>query len=151
MPIGYDYRCDDCGHEWLLFSTRYSLGPIQWGETKFTCFTCQTFLSVAKSVDRNSWNHWLTNNANIIAQNRMMQKLADLINDRLDTTTGLTPVQLHFDSIECPTCETGELSTMPFGQQKMLCSKCERHTGTFINNNGITIYGPIETNGENDG
>ena len=151
MPIGYDYRCDACDHQWLLFSTRQSLGPVQWGETKYTCFTCQTFLSVAKSVDRNSWKHWLANNTDTIGRNPVLRQLATSITDKLNATTGMTPLELTFESIECPTCNSGRLSTVPFGEHNMRCSKCGDYSGEFINTNGITIYAPPELNPKDAG
>ena len=113
----------------LLFSTRQSLGPVQWGETKYTCFTCQTFLSVAKSVDRNSWKHWLANNTDTIGRNPVLRQLATSITDKLDATTGMMPLELTFESIECPTCNSGRLSTVPFGEHNMRCSKCGDYSG----------------------
>ena len=151
MPIGYDYRCNDCDHEWLLFSTRHSLGPVQWGETKYTCFTCQTFLSVAKSVDRNSWKHWLSNNSDAIGRNPTLRRLASSITDKLNAITGMKPLEVTFESIECPTCDSDRLSTVPFGEHNMRCSKCGNYTGTFVNDNGITIYGPAVPDPKNAG
>jgi len=151
MPIGYEYRCDNCNHEWLLFSKRFSLGPVQWGEIKYTCFTCQTFLSVAKTIDRNSWAHWRNNNANSVASNQTLQHLAAIIDERLTKSSGLAPIELEFEHIECPTCNSDQLSTTPFGQHKMACEKCNDYTGSFIADRGISIYGPVQSDGDDAG
>ncbi len=143
MPIGYEYRCDDCDHKWLLFSTRIELGPTQWGKTEYTCFNCQTFLSIAKHIDRNSWGIWLDNNANVVANNSKVQRLADSFDRQLDTVTGLTPIEVRFDSVECPTCQADQLSTIPFGHHAMKCPRCRKYTGASVNNNELTIYVPV--------
>lgn len=140
MPVGYDYRCRLCGHDWLLFSKRYSLGPVQWGETKYTCFSCQTFLSVANTVDANSWMIWYRNNDENVEQNTTMAKLASMIDRQLKQKRGLTPIAVKFPSIECPTCHD-EMSATSFGDRLMKCPQCGEYSGEFDNTNGIHFYG----------
>ena len=151
MPIGYKYKCNQCDHDWLLFSHRFAIGPVQWGAIRYVCYTCQTFLSVPESIDRNSWEHWLANNTDEISKNSKLQFLTKSITDRLSVKSGLTPIKLTFNSIECPTCESDKLSTIPFGEHNMRCSKCGDYTGTFVDENGVTIYGPADTDRENAG
>lgn len=144
MAIGYDYHCKQCRHDWMLFSTRFTLGPVQWGELKYTCFTCQTFLSIASSVDANSWSIWRRNHESEINGNTKIAELAQSIDDLFVNKRELTPIELHFDSIECPTCHDA-MSTAPFGEHLMKCPKCKQFSGEFDNSSGISTYiGPIE-------
>ena len=148
MPIGYDYRCDTCAHDWMLFSTRLILGPTQWEHVRYTCFSCQTFLSVAKSVDRNSWAVWLRNNRESVDSNAAICQLARDVDHRLATVNRLTPIDLAFESITCPTCQNDQMLDIPFGQHPMRCPKCHQFTGRFVNEGCISIYGEIDPNDE---
>ena len=139
MPIGYDYRCLECSHEWMLFSKRFSIGPIQWGATKYTCFSCQTFLTVATSLDSNSWTLWYRHHKDDIHRNSVTAQIADTIKDLLSKRRGLTPITLDFPTMECPTCAEA-MSTVPFGQHLMKCPKCEQYAGEFDGGDGISIY-----------
>lgn len=140
VPMGFDYRCTNCGHDWMLFSTRFTLGPVQWGKTTYTCFSCQTFLSIAVSVDANSWSVWYRNNAAKITGSPALVELAGAIESLLNSKRGLAPVQLAFDPVACPTCGDS-MSTVPFGQHLMKCPQCGRYAGEFDGSDGICIYG----------
>ena len=140
MPTGYEYRCRQCGHAWLLFSKRFALGPPQWGETKYTCFNCQTFLSIAACLDRNSWSVWLRSHENSIAENATLMALAKSITTRLAKEGGLMPIEPKFNVIPCPTCHD-PMSTVPFGEGLMKCPQCGQLTGEFDCSNGISSYG----------
>ena len=134
MAIGYDYCCQQCGHEWVLFSKWFTLGPVLWGESKYTCFSCQTFLSIAASVDANSWSIWCRNHVAQIERNGTLSSLAQSIQNDLAKQPGFTPIEPRFDSIECPTCHD-TMSTIAFGQHSMKCPKCGQFTGEFDNSN----------------
>jgi hypothetical protein len=140
MAIGWDYRCRECGHEWLLFSTRLSIGPVQWGATEWTCFSCQTFLSVAAEVDANSWSVWRRSHDAEIEQNSHLVKLADIIEARLAKVGRLTPIELKFAAIECPTCSDA-MSTAPFGDCAMKCPNCHKYAGENSHPDELRIYG----------
>ena len=139
MPIGYDYRCPKCSHGWMLFSKRFNIGPTQWGETKYTCFSCQTFLTLATSLDSNSWAIWYRNHKDDVHRNTVTAQIAETIKDLLSKQSGLTPINLDFPTIECPTC-SDSMSTVPFGQHLMKCPKCEQYTGEYDSGDGINIY-----------
>jgi ribosomal protein S27E len=148
MAIGYDYRCAQCLHEWTLFSKWFTLGPVQWGETKYTCFSCQSFLSIAECVDASSWSIWYRNHQSDCERNATLSHLAEMVRQRLATKRGFAPIELHFDSIECPTCHDA-MSVIPFGQHLMKCPKCGEFTGEFDSSRGISIYGFIDDGEEN--
>ena len=139
MPVGYDYRCPKCSHEWMLFSKRFNIGPSQWGEIKYTCFSCQTFLTVATSLDSNSWAIWYRNHKDEVHRNSVTAQIAETINVLLSKQRGLTPITLDFATIECPTCSDC-MSIVPFGQHLMKCPKCEQYTGELDGGDGISIY-----------
>ena len=139
MPIGYDYRCKQCSHEWMLFSKRFTVGPTQWGATKYTCFSCQTFLTVVVSLDSNSWAIWYRKHKDDVHRNTVTDQLAATIIDLLSKQRGLTPITLDFQTIHCPTCGDS-MSTTPFGQHLMKCPKCEQYAGEFDGGDGISIY-----------
>lgn len=149
MPIAYEYRCQHCNHEWILFSKRFTVGPTQWGALKYTCFSCQTFLSIATSVDANSWFVWYRNHESDIEGNSTTTAIASSIQSQLKVQTGLTPLQLRFDSIECPTC-CDTMSTVPFGQHMMKCPKCANFTGEFDGGDSISIYASVDDDAEKD-
>jgi hypothetical protein len=152
MPFGYHYQCDACDHEWILFSTRLTLGPIQWGHIQYTCFTCLTFLSVATRVDRNSWNVWLRNNRAYVDSNAGISKLAKEIDSSLESVGNkLTPIVLTFNSILCPTCQNDEMRSDRFYEHPMRCPECHIHTGHYVHDEtGITIYGVAEQTDQHD-
>ena len=139
MPIGYDYRCQRCAHEWTLFTKRFTLGPVQWGETKYTCLSCQTFLSVPVSVDFNSWRKWIANHKEDVQRNSVIAELAQSIENRLPAKRSLAPIKLDFTTIQCPTCGD-PMSTTSFGEHLMKCPKCELYAGNFEGGDGISIY-----------
>ncbi len=91
MPIGYDYHCDACEYDWMLFSTRLALGPTQWEHVRYTCFKCQTFLTVANSVDRSSWAIWVRNNRQSLDKNPTLAQLVNLVDQQLSSVHGFTP------------------------------------------------------------
>ena len=130
VPVGYDYRCQQCGEEWVLFTKRFVLGPTLWGATKYTCFNCQTFLSIAGSVDRNSWSVWLRGHEELVARNLTLSELAAAIAARIGKSNGVTPVPLQFTSVSCPSCSE-TMSAVPFGQHLMKCPKCGEFSGEF--------------------
>ena len=140
MPLGFEYRCDACDYEWMLFSTGLSIGPTQWGFRKFTCFSCQTFLSISKTIDRNSWKVWLENNQSSLINNTLLNELKVEIDRRLDNARGLTPVKLDFNSMRCPTCQKDDLLELPFGEHPMRCPQCLTLSGNSINNDRLSIY-----------
>ena len=132
MAIVYDYRCEPCDMEWSLLSKRLSLGPTQWSHTEYTCFTCQTFLTIAACVDRNSWNVWLRNNCKAVAANPFLLSLAKEVDHRLASAKGFTPIELKFQNIKCPTCRDDEMLEEPFGEHLMRCPNCRQYTGEYL-------------------
>ena len=132
----------------MLFSTRLTLGPIQWGLVEYTCFNCQTFLSVAKSVDRNSWTMWLRNNWERVESNRLLSQLAADVDQRLAIVSAFTPIELAFETITCPTCQNDQMLDIPFDQHPMRCPKCHQFTGRFWNNDVITNYLVVDSDDE---
>jgi Zn finger protein HypA/HybF involved in hydrogenase expression len=148
MPIGYDYCCQRCRHEWTLCSKHFMLGPVQWGESRYTCLTCQTFLTIATSVDANSWSIWRRNHKSEIDHNATLSQLAESVEHRLSHVRGLTPIELHFDSIECPNCHDA-MSTVTFGEHLMKCPKCGQFAGEFDDSSGISVYGHVAEDAEN--
>lgn len=148
MAMGYDYCCQECGHEWMLFSKWFTIGPVQWGESKCTCLSCQTFLSIAASVDANSWSVWRRNHETEVERNASLSNLARSIDSRFAKRRGLTPIEVHFDSIECPTCQDA-MSAVPFGQHLMKCPECGQFTGISDDSNGISTYGCVEDDAGN--
>ena len=140
MPTGFEYRCETCDTEWLLFSKRLFLGPTDWSKTEYTCFTCQTFLTTANEFDRSSWNIWLKTNHNAMAASAFLANLAQQVEDRLASAKGLTPVTLTLSEITCPTCHDDVMTTAPFGQHLMRCPKCKQYTGEFLDAGSITNY-----------
>jgi hypothetical protein len=122
------YRCSKCGVEWSLLSKRYELGPSQWGSIRHTCFTCQTFLTIARSVDSSSWRNWNPSRHPELAQNPIMSDLVSDIERQLASRRPLTPMTLHFDRIACPTCRD-PMSTEPFGERPMKCPSCKEYAG----------------------
>ncbi len=143
MPIGFDYRCTQCGHEWLLFSTRFEVGPVQWGATKWTCFHCQTFLSIASSVDRSSWSKWYAINAVEVNRVPVLETIASEIESRIAGRRGLAQMTLQFDQITCPTC-SDPMSTIPFGKHPMKCEKCGEFSGESVKSCTITTYALLD-------
>lgn len=140
MPVGYDYRCTNCSHEWMLFSKWFTLGPVQWGETKYTCFSCQTFLSIAASVDANSWSVWYRNNEARVVNNAVLVALSSVIESLLKSKRRLVPIELAFDRVDCPTCGDS-MSTIPFGKHLMKCANCGQYAGEYDGSTGIHFYG----------
>jgi Zn finger protein HypA/HybF involved in hydrogenase expression len=141
MSIGYDYCCRKCNHGWILFSKRFNIGPSEWGGTKYTCFSCQTFLTVATSLDSGSWTLWCRNHEDVVRRNSVTAQIAETISDLLAKKRGLTPITLDLPTIECPTCSDG-MSTVPFGQHLMKCPKCKQYTGECDGDNEISVYDP---------
>lgn len=146
MPIGYDYRCKKCDHQWMLFSTRLELGPTQWEHVRYTCFCCQTFLTLPKSVDQNSWRHWLQCNQQTVDGNQFLSGLAASIENQLASFRPLTPIELHFDRIACPTCGADDMLTQPFGEHPMRCPRCLEFAGASAGDCGISIYSAVDPN-----
>lgn len=144
MPIGYDYLCDACDHKWMLFSTRLALGPTQWEHVRYTCFTCQTFLTVAKSIDRSSWAIWLRNNTQSLDNSPALSQLANSIDQQIANVKGLTPVELQFGTINCPQCENDQMRDIAFGDHPMRCPNCHKYSGQFVNDHSISIYAVAE-------
>lgn len=140
MPIGYDYRCQICSHVWTLFTKRFTIGPAQWGVTKYTCFSCQTFGEVARTLDSNSWAIWYRNHQDDVHRNPVTGELAATIDDLLSKQRGLTPITLEFATIECPTCGDS-MSTNSFGEHLMKCPRCNQFSGKFEYGDGVNIYG----------
>ncbi len=140
MATGYDYRCDPCDTEWLLFSKRLYLGPTQWSHARYTCFTCQTLLTMSDCVDRNSWNVWLSNNRDSVYANGFLLTLANAIDLRLASVRGLATIKLTFSDFECPTCHDDRMINVPFGQHLMRCPKCRQYTGHAVDTGAITNY-----------
>lgn len=140
MPTGFEYRCETCDTEWLLFSKRLFLGPTDWSHTKYTCFNCQTFLTIANVFDRSSWDIWLKRNRDTVAASAFLENLARQVNDRLTAVKGLTPVTLTLSNIDCPTCRDDVMMSVPFGQHLMRCPKCKQYTGESLDTGAITNY-----------
>ncbi len=144
MPIGYDYHCDACEYDWMLFSTRLALGPTQWEHVRYTCFTCQTFLTVANSVDRSSWAIWVRNNRQSLDKNPALAQLVNLVDQQLSSVHGFTPIQLKLGTILCPECKDDQMRDIAFGDHPMRCPRCHKYTGHFVNDHGISIYTEAE-------
>ncbi len=140
MATGYDYRCNQCGDEWLLFSSWFTLGPTQWGSTEFTCFVCQTFLEVADTVDAKCWGVWRSENDRVIGEHAEIAGLVEQVEERLAAGRPLTPVTLDFLSPNCPIC-LAKMSTVPFGQHLMKCRRCNSYTGEYASDGVISSYG----------
>ena len=147
--IGYDYRCQQCAHEWVLFSKRFSLGLTVWGQIKYECFNCETRLAIVAAPDFHSWTAWRRKHEAEIARNESLAELAQAIDIQLSKTGQFTPVELRFDSVACPTCRE-PMSTRPFGQHLMKCPQCGQFAGEFDDRNGISIYGACEEYGQTD-
>ena len=139
MAIIWDYRCSKCHHEWSLFSKRFELGPKQWGAMRYTCFNCQTFLLISQQIDRLAWKVWREGNAALIAKVPELVKLSAKVDELLNAKPGLAPVPLLFESVECPTCHE-EMSTTPFGSQKMKCPQCDELSGN-LPDDGVIWFG----------
>lgn len=139
MPVVYRYLCDACDHAWSLFSTRLALGPTQWGHVEYTCFSCQTFLNVARKVDRNAWSIWLHNNSESLNNISALTQMAKSIEEQFAVANGLTPIELDFDMIDCPTCGNDQLRDIPFGEHLMRCTQCNQYTGKLVDDYCITI------------
>lgn len=138
MPLGYHYRCRSCQHEWVLFSTRYKIGPVEWESVKWTCFSCLTFLSIAAVLDRTSWRLWREGRFERMADHPKVAELIQTIDDQINTHRPYSPFRPSFAAIDCPTCDE-PMSTTPYGQGLMKCPNCERDGGEGINL-GMFIY-----------
>ena len=128
MAMLWLYRCTKCNAEWALLSKRYQLGPHEWGAITYTCYSCQTFLRIARFTDGNSWRTWYQGNRQDVEKNPHLLKLAEEVGRRVASHRSFTPVAIEFGNISCPTCEE-LMSTKPFGHQKMKCPECHQYEG----------------------
>ena len=82
------YRCTKCRAERSLLSKRYQLGPHEWGALAHTCFSCQTFLTIASAVDSNSWLKWYSGNrSEVEPSERLSSRRTFHIVHRIDWVT----------------------------------------------------------------
>jgi predicted nucleic acid-binding Zn ribbon protein len=142
VMIGYEYRCQKCAHEWTLFSKRLSLGHVQWGKRKYTCFNCQTFLSVVSTPDFDSWTKWRRKHEAEISSNNWLLELANSLQSQLSKRSPYTPVAVQFDCVMCPNC-LDVMSEIQFGEQPMKCPQCGEFAGEDANPGIISIYGEL--------
>ena len=137
MAMLWLYHCTKCSADWSLLSKRYHLGAHEWGAITYTCFSCQTFLTIASVIDGNSWRTWYQGNAQHVEANPLVLELAREIDKRVSLHRAYTPVTIAFDHVACPTCEE-PMSTTPFGDRQMKCPDCGEYAG--VNPEPGTIY-----------
>jgi DNA-directed RNA polymerase subunit RPC12/RpoP len=128
MATIWRYRCTHCGAKWSLLSKRYVIGPTQWNATEYSCFKCQTFLTVPAVVDASSWNVWYDNNIFIVERNSTLSELARRIVASVAGHSRYAPVPLQLDPVICPTCPD-TMSTASFGERPMKCPDCLEYAG----------------------